>query len=377
MRHRTAASRCARSSTPARSSPRSASRILGRTAAEDVTRSGDGKVIVKRGTLIEEPHVEAITAAGVQEVQIRSVLTCETKNGVCGDCYGRDLARGTPVNMGEAVGVIAAQSIGEPGTQLTMRTFHIGGAAQIAEQSFIESNFDGTIKIRNSNLAQNSDGDLIAMGRNMAVVIVDPDGTERAVHRIQYGARLKVDEGDKIKRGQRIAEWDPYTRPILTEVDGTVGVRGPGRRPVDVRDARRSRPASPSASSSTGAPARRAARTCGRRSSSRARTARSSSSRAAARRATCWRSTRSSRSIRARKVKAGDVIARIPTESAKTRDITGGLPRVAELFEARRPKDAAIIAEISGTVRFGKRLQEQAPHHDRAERRRTRSRSST
>jgi DNA-directed RNA polymerase subunit beta' len=122
-------------------------------------------------------------------VKIRSVLTCETKNGVCGTCYGRDLARGTPVNMGEAVGVIAAQSIGEPGTQLTMRTFHIGGAAQIADQSFIESNFEGTVKMRNRNVARNSDGDLIAMGRNMAVVIVGPDGTERAVHRVQYGAR--------------------------------------------------------------------------------------------------------------------------------------------------------------------------------------------
>jgi DNA-directed RNA polymerase subunit beta' len=158
----------------------------------------------------------------VQEVRIRSVLTCETTNGVCGKCYGRDLARGTPVNMGEAVGVIAAQSIGEPGTQLTMRTFHIGGAAQINEQSFIESNFEGTIRIKNKNITRNSDGDLVAMARNIAVAVVDQDGTERAVHRIQYGSRMKVDEGDHIKRGQRIAEWDPYTRPILTEVEGTI-----------------------------------------------------------------------------------------------------------------------------------------------------------
>ncbi len=172
--------------------------------------------------MIEEQHIEAITAAGIQEVKIRSVLVCESKNGVCATCYGRDLARGTPVNHGEAVGVIAAQSIGEPGTQLTMRTFHIGGAAQIADQSFIESNFEGTVRMRNRNVARNSDGELIVMGRNVAVVIVGPDGVERAVHRLQYGARLKVDEGDKIKRGQRIAEWDPYTRPILTEVDGTV-----------------------------------------------------------------------------------------------------------------------------------------------------------
>src|SRR5918998_6170152 len=198
-----------------------ASRILGRSTAEDLV-SLDGAVIVPQGTMIEESHIEAITAAGIQEVKIRSVLVCESKNGVCATCYGRDLARGTPVNHGEAVGVIAAQSIGEPGTQLTMRTFHIGGAAQISDSSFVESNFDGTVKMKNRNVARNSDGQLIAMVRNMAVVIVDQDGTERAVHRIQYGSRMLVDEDDKIKRGQRIAEWDPYTRPVLTEVEGTV-----------------------------------------------------------------------------------------------------------------------------------------------------------
>ncbi len=198
-------------------------RILGRTTAEDVRDPSSHKVIVKKGTLLEEPQVEAIVTAGVQELRIRSVLTCETVTGVCGKCYGRDLARGTPVNIGEAVGVIAAQSIGEPGTQLTMRTFHIGGAAQISEQSFIESNFDGKIKIKNKNIMKNSDGEMIAMARNMVIAVLDPDGTERAVHRIQYGARMRIEDGDKIKRGQRIAEWDPYTRPILTEVEGTVG----------------------------------------------------------------------------------------------------------------------------------------------------------
>src|SRR5262249_3318222 len=167
-----------------------AGRILGRTAAEDIRDSATNTVLVKRGTLIEEPHCEAINNASVQEVRIRSVLTCELTSGVCAKCYGRDLARGTPVNMGEAVGVIAAQSIGEPGTQLTMRTFHIGGAAQISEQSVIESNFDGTIRIKNKNIVRNSDGQLIAMARNMAIVVVDQDGTERAVHRVQYGSRL-------------------------------------------------------------------------------------------------------------------------------------------------------------------------------------------
>src|SRR5947209_6406517 len=200
-----------------------ASRILGRTAAEDLRDPGGTEVLVPRGTLLGEPEVERIVQAGIQEVRIRSVLTCEAPSGVCAACYGRDLARGTPVNMGEAVGVIAAQSIGEPGTQLTMRTFHIGGAAQISEQSFIESNFEGTIRVKNRSVVRNSSGDLVCMTRNMAVVVVDQDGTERAVHRIQYGARLKCDEGDHIKRGQRIAEWDPYMRPILTEVEGTIG----------------------------------------------------------------------------------------------------------------------------------------------------------
>ena len=290
----------------------------------------------------------------MQELRIRSVLTCETTNGVCGKCYGRDLARGTPVNMGEAVGVIAAQSIGEPGTQLTMRTFHIGGAAQINEQSFIESNFDGTIKIKNKNIVRNSDGELIAMARNMAVAVVDPDGTERAVHRIQYGARMKVDEGDKIKRGQRIAEWDPYTRPILTEVEGTIAfedlVEGQSMsETLDEFDRHRQ------------ARGDRLAHRLGR--------GQQDLRPAIVIKGKDGKIIKLARGGEARyllavdaiisvdpgaHVKAGDVIARIPTESAKTRDITGGLPRVAELFEARRPKEAAIIAEISGTIRFGK-----------------------
>src|SRR5207253_8550017 len=171
-----------------------ASRILGRTTAEDVRNPSSHEIIVKSGTLLEEPQVEAIVAAGVQELRIRSVLTCETSAGVCGKCYGRDLARGTPVNMGEAVGVIAAQSIGEPGTQLTMRTFHIGGAAQISEQSFIESNFDGKIVIKTKGknaVVKNTDGDWIAMGRSIVIDVIDPDGTVRAVHRIKICARLR------------------------------------------------------------------------------------------------------------------------------------------------------------------------------------------
>ena len=195
-------------------------RVLGRTAAEDCRIPSTGKSFVPRGELLEEPQVEAIERLGVQEVRIRSVLTCETQYGVCAKCYGRDLARGTPVNIGEAVGVIAAQSIGEPGTQLTMRTFHIGGAAQVAEQSFVESNHEGRSKIRNRNIVKNADGELIVMSRERG-------DRGRSTGRqasapctaCRYGARLMVDDGDKVKRGERMAEWDPYTRPIITEVE--------------------------------------------------------------------------------------------------------------------------------------------------------------
>ncbi len=331
-----------------------ASRILGRTVAEDVRDPATNNVIVPRNTLLDEPSVDAIVRANVQEVRIRSVLTCETTSGVCAACYGRDLARGTPVNMGEAVGVIAAQSIGEPGTQLTMRTFHIGGAAQISEQSFIESNFDGTIRINNRNVVRNSDGDLIAMARNMSVSVLDQDGTERAVHRIQFGSRLKVDDGDKITRGQRMAEWDPYTRPILTEVDGT----------IDFEDLVEGQSMSETLDESTGIAKRvvidwRSGSGRGQQDLRPAIVIKGPDDKV----------LKLARGGEARyqlavdailsvdpgsKVKAGDVIARMPSESAKTRDITGGLPRVAELFEARRPKEAAIIAEVSGTVRFGR-----------------------
>ena len=328
-----------------------ATRILGRTAAEDL-KEADGKVIVTSGEMIEERHIDRINAAGIQEVKIRSVLTCEAKNGVCCKCYGRDLARGTPVNMGEAVGVIAAQSIGEPGTQLTMRTFHIGGAAQIADQSFIESNFDGIVRIRNRHLARNGEGDLMVMARNVAIVIEGPSGAERAVHRIQYGARLRVDEGDKIKRGQRIAEWDPYTRPILTEIDGIVGFEDlvEGASMTETID------------EATGIAKRLV---MDWRLNQRSATLKP----AIAIKSPDGKIAKLPRGGEARyvlpvdsiiavdpggKVRAGDIIARISMESAKTRDITGGLPRVAELFEARRPKDHAIIAEASGTVQFGR-----------------------
>jgi len=326
-------------------------RILGRTTAEDLLDL-EGKVIVAKGQMIEESHIDAINAAGITEVKIRSVLTCEAPNGVCGTCYGRDLARGTPVNMGEAVGVIAAQSIGEPGTQLTMRTFHVGGAATIADTSFVESNFDGKVVVRNRNMAKNSDGDLIAMGRNITIAIVGADGTERAAHRIQYGSRLKVDEGDTVKRGQRIADWDPYTRPIVTEVDGI----------IQYEDLVENASVVETADESTGITKRvvidyRA----NMRSADLKPAILITDAKGKILKLPRGGEARYLLPVEAvisvdpgHKIKAGDILARIPLESAKTRDITGGLPRVAELFEARRPKEAAIIAETSGTIQFGR-----------------------
>ncbi|MEX2318773.1 MAG: DNA-directed RNA polymerase subunit beta', partial [Bauldia sp.] len=328
-------------------------RVLGRTAAEDLVAPATGEIVVPAGHLIDERDVERIERASIQTARIRSALTCATKNGVCAKCYGRDLARGTPVNFGEAVGVIAAQSIGEPGTQLTMRTFHIGGTAQVVDQSTLESGFDGAVAIRNRNAVKDSEGRLIAMARNMQIVIVDRDGTERASNRIAFGARLLVDDGDTVKRGQRLAEWDPYTRPILSEVDGVVGFEDVIDR-LSVQE---------TADESTGITKRvvtdwRANPRGGDLKpqivvSGKDQKARKSGRGGAEARYPLPVDTILSVDPGAA-VHAGDVLARIPMESAKTRDITGGLPRVAELFEARRPKDHAIIAESSGTIRFGR-----------------------
>jgi DNA-directed RNA polymerase subunit beta' len=328
-------------------------RVLGRTAAEDVVAPSTGEVVIPAGKIIDERDVEKIEAASVQAFRIRSVLTCETKSGVCAKCYGRDLARGTPVNLGEAVGVIAAQSIGEPGTQLTMRTFHIGGTAQVVDQSTIESSFEGTVQIRNRNLVRDSEGRLVTMGRNMQIVIVDSDGTERATNRVTYGSRLHVDEGDTVKRGQRLAEWDPYMRPILSEIDGVVAFEDLVDRISVTETADEStgitkRVVTDWRANPRGSDLKPAIVVTGKDAKSR------KSGRGGAE-ARYLLPVDAILSVDAgAEVKAGDVLARIPMESAKTRDITGGLPRVAELFEARRPKDHAIIAEIGGTIRFGR-----------------------
>jgi DNA-directed RNA polymerase subunit beta' len=327
-------------------------RILGRVALTDITDPVTAEVLVGTSEEIDEDKVRRIEEAGIEHVTIRSVLTCNALRGVCALCYGRDLGQGKLVNLGEAIGVIAAQSIGEPGTQLTMRTFHIGGAAQINEQSFIESNFDGKVTIKNKAIAKNGEGHLVAMVRNMVVAVADADGTERATHRIQYGARMRVDEGDMVKRGQRIAEWDPYSRPVLTEVEGTIGfedlVEGQSiSETLDESTGIAKRVVIDWRTSRGGADLRPAIVIKGK-DGKILKLARGGEAR-------YMLSVDAILSVDVgAKVKTGDILARISTESAKTRDITGGLPRVAELFEARKPKDAAIIAEIAGTIRFGR-----------------------
>jgi DNA-directed RNA polymerase subunit beta' len=328
------------------------SRVLGRTAAEDVLHPQTNEVIIPAGREITEEDVEKIEEANIQEFRIRSVLTCETRFGVCARCYGRDLARGTPVNLGEAVGVIAAQSIGEPGTQLTMRTFHIGGTAQVLDESFVESNHEGIVRLRNSNVVTDSSGRIITLGRNVSLVIEDEQGHERAVHKLTQGSRLFVNEGDKIKRGTRLAEWDPYTRPIMTEVDGVIEFEDvvDGVSVSEVTDESTgitNRVVVDWRSSPRGADLRPAIVIKDKKGEI-LKLPRGGEAR-------YLLSVDAILSVEpGSSVTSGDVLARIPLESAKTRDITGGLPRVAELFEARRPKDHAIIAEISGRVEFGR-----------------------
>ena len=329
-----------------------AERVLGRVTADDVLRPGTDEVIVKAGEIIDERRADMIEQGGITRMRIRSPLTCESEDGVCAACYGRDLARGTLVNIGEAVGIIAAQSIGEPGTQLTMRTFHIGGVAQGGQQSFLDASQPGRIEFRNPSLLQNAAGDYIVMGRNMVIAIMDEQNEERASHKIGYGTKVFVTDGANVERGTKLFEWDPYTLPIIAEKAGQV-------RYVDLVNGIALREDTDDATGMT------------------------------QRIVSDWRSvpkgsdlkpeviildadgqsvkTDSGNPVRypmsvdavlsvedGQDIQAGDVVARIPREGAKTKDITGGLPRVAELFEARRPKDHAIIAEIDGTVRFGK-----------------------
>ncbi len=319
-------------------------RILGRTTAEDIVDSKDGSILVESGTLLDEPLVAAIEAIGIQAVKIRSPLICESKMGVCAKCYGRDLARGTPVNIGEAVGVIAAQSIGEPGTQLTMRTFHIGGAAQLNEQSNLEAVADGTVVYRDMPTIVDQRGRRLSLARNGELAIIDDEGRERAMHRLPYGAQIMPADGAKVTKGDRIAEWDPYTMPVITEKPGVVKYQ-------DLIDGKT---LTEQADEATGISQRVVTEY---RASSRSKedlrprlTLLDADSGEAARYMLAIGATLSVED--GQQVQAGEVLARVSREAAKTRDITGGLPRVAELFEARKPKDNAIIAKVSGRVQF-------------------------
>ncbi len=325
-------------------------RILGRVTAEEVLDPISGEVLLGNGIEITETIVKQFEEAGVDRVKIRSVLSCISKRGICGLCYGRDLARGRMVNIGEAVGVIAAQSIGEPGTQLTMRTFHIGGAAsRRAEQSTVEAKTKGTLKFLNVVTVRNREGNMTVMNRNGEVIIIDTNGRERERYSIVYGAKLLLKEGDTVEKGKLIAEWDPYSTPIITEVSGVVtfeeveegvtiqeqfdSVTGLSHKVV-VESKSDKRP--------------KILITDGKGNTLKIE---GSSNRIA----------RYMLPVGAvinvqdgDQVNAGDNLAKIQRESSKTKDITGGLPRVAELFEARKPKDSAVISEIDGIVSFGK-----------------------
>ena len=327
-------------------------RILGRTLTNDVLSNKGKDIIVKKGTILDEDDVDKIEKAGIDQVKVRSALTCDTQPGICAACYGRDLARGTPVNIGEAVGVIAAQSIGEPGTQLTMRTFHIGGAAQRgAEQSKIEAPFDGKLKLDNASSVTTEDGSEVVLSRSSEMLILDDQGREKARYRLQYGAKLLKKDGETVKAGQILAEWDPYTIPIVTEKEGTAHY-------VDLVDGISMREV---IDETTGIGNRVVLDWKQQAGGSNLRpriTLRNEEGEVInlpnGLEARYFMSMNAILSVEnGSKVKAGSVLARIPRESSKTRDITGGLPRVAELFEARKPKDFAIISESDGVVEFG------------------------
>jgi len=331
-------------------------RVLGRIVARDVIRPGtEDEIAVTAGTMLDELWIRRLEEMGIDEVEVRSPITCETRHGICSACYGRDLARGHKVNNGEAIGVVAAQSIGEPGTQLTMRTFHIGGAASRATaQDNIQIINDGTVRLHNVKVVERQDDNLIAVSRSGELSILDRMGRERERYKLPYGAIIKVADNAEVSAGDVVASWDPHTHPIITEVAGTVKFSGmdegitikrqtdelTGLSSIEVMDASE-RPAA-------GKDIRPAITLVDDNGEE-----------------LCLADT----NVPAHyflppgalvgiedgiRVEVGDVIARIPQEGSKTRDITGGLPRVADLFEARKPKEPAILAEISGTVSFGK-----------------------
>jgi DNA-directed RNA polymerase subunit beta' len=331
-------------------------RILGRTAALDIIHPETQAVVYPAGTLLTEDEVEKIDALGIDEVKVRTALTCDTRYGICATCYGRDLGRGKLISMGEAVGVIAAQSIGEPGTQLTMRTFHIGGAvSRAASVSQVESKSNGILSFTSTmRYVTNSRGEQIVISRNGEVIIADDNGRERERHKVPYGATLTVTDGKTVKAGQALATWDPHTRPIITEYAGHIKFENVEE---GVTVAKQIDDVTGLSSLVVIDPKQRAGQSKGLRPQVKLLDAVGNEVKIAG--------TETSVNVTfqlgciitvkdGQDVGVGEVLARIPQESSKTRDITGGLPRVAELFEARSPKDAGMLAEVTGTVSFGK-----------------------
>ena len=330
-------------------------RVLGRVVASDLPCPGESEIAVERGTLLDEWWVDRLEHLGIDEVRVRSPITCETRFGVCAACYGRDLARGEEVNIGESVGVVAAQSIGEPGTQLTMRTFHIGGAAsRAAAVDNVSVKSDGVVRLHNLKVVQHADGHYVAVTRSGELSIADEHGRERERYKIPYGAVLSAADGDTVTGGQMVANWDPHTHPVVSEVAGRVrfsdAVDGvtvqsqvdevTGLTRVEVMD-----------------PKQRSAAAKDLRPMVRLVDENEEELRLPGTDAPAHYVLSPGAMITPQEggeVGIGDVIARMPQESSMTRDITGGLPRVADLFEARKPKEAAVLAEVSGTVSFGK-----------------------
>jgi DNA-directed RNA polymerase subunit beta' len=324
---------------------------LGRVSLDDIIDPITGEVIVIKNNAIDETAVEKIKEAGIEYVRIRSVLTCQSKRGVCARCYGRDLSRGRMINIGESIGIIAAQSIGEPGTQLTMRTFHIGGtASRRVEQTTLEAQHSGKVSYSNIRYIKNRDGDTIIMNRNGQIVILDDMNRERGRFFVIYGAKLKVKDGDRVKTGDVIAEWDPFSTPILAEVGGIVKfgdlIEGSTvREQVDEVTGLSSKVVveSPDPESRPRISIKDDKGKTLKLSDERERDAR------------YFIPVGANVVVNEGDVIApGDIIAKITRETSKTKDITGGLPRVAELFEARKPKEVTVISEIDGTVSFGK-----------------------
>jgi DNA-directed RNA polymerase subunit beta' len=330
-------------------------RVLGRVVSEDVVVASSGEVLVKAGALIDEKLVKLLEKMGIDQVMVRSPITCETRYGVCAQCYGRDLGRGHRINIGEAVGVIAAQSIGEPGTQLTMRTFHVGGAAsRAAAANGVEVKSKGTIRLHNIKTVRHEKGHLVAVSRSGELGVVDEFGRERERYKIPYGATITVNDADIVTAGQAVANWDPHTHPVVTEVAGMIkfsdfvdGITVTSQVD-DVTGLTSTVVLDPKQRGSGGKDLRPVVRLTNAKGKE-VTFANTDIPAVYALPAGAIVSLEDGS-----KVSVGDVIARIPQESSKTRDITGGLPRVADLFEARKPKDSAILAERSGTVSFGK-----------------------